>query len=261
MNNYISLRNEPREMSCFILGAGPSLYFNWRYPTYDNLNGKGLVFCVNSAVMSTKSCHYWISTDTLCMKWSWWKKMMEKNTHTIKVVRDSWLKYQDELKKYEFEGTTASEHFDGPDEGGFLYFKARPTPENIINPDDEGLSYCSSMAAAIDLAIQMGSDKIFVFGLDHCSFQGKDHFWQFWIKHNHPTAEPGAQWNWNKQQEVFPIHLQAYEALRGYAESRGSKIYNVNHREDGEWITKVDVFDKITLSEMKPMVHTGDEYF
>jgi hypothetical protein len=256
MNSYKSLKNNLRELSCVIYGAGPSLYFNWRYPYFDQLGD--LDFCVNSSVMAIRNCHYWVSTDTLCLKWSWWNKLKERPL-TVKVVRDSWLKCRDQLKDMPFEGKSANEHFDGPDENGFLYFPARPTPENIVNPDDDGLAYCSSMAAAIDLAIQMGSSKIFIFGLDHNSVDGKNHFWQFWKPFLQPTAQPGAQWNWEHQQSVFPIHLQAYEALDGYAKSKGSKIYNVNHKEKGEWITKVDIFDKITLQEMRDITRPDRE--
>jgi hypothetical protein len=238
MNSYLKLRHKTVIRNTFIFGAGPSLYYNWRYPFFNQLHKHGLVYTVNSAMLGSSAYHYWVSTDSLCRKWSWWP--MVTNSSAVKVVRDSWLKYKKELK-------------------GFLYFKARPTSEDVINPDDEGLSYCSSLAACIDLSIQMGNDKIFIFGLDHCSYQGKNHFWQFFIEHYIPTSEPGAQWNWKCQQDAFSIHLKAYEALKGYGESRGVKIYNVNYFQNGEWMTKVDTFEKITLPDVRKMIISYNE--
>jgi len=239
MNTYLKLRHKPRIQNAFVLGAAPSLYFNWRYPFFNQLHEHGLVYAVNSAIMGSSKYHFWVSTDSLCRKWSWWDRVIEGDS--VKVVRDSWLKYKKELK-------------------GFLYFEPRPTSEGVINPDDEGLCYSNSISATVDLAIQMGNDKIFILGLDHCSYQEKDHFWQFFIKQCQPTSEPGAQWNWNYQQAAFPIHLKAYEALKEYGKSRGVKIYNVNYFQEGKWMTKVDIFEKITLPEVKKMIEEYDGY-
>jgi hypothetical protein len=78
---------------------------------------------------------YWVSNDALVRWWDYWQKI--KASKATRVVRDSWKKYEKELKD-------------------FYYFWPRPTSEGICNPDDEGLAYCSSVPTSIDLCVQMG---------------------------------------------------------------------------------------------------------
>jgi hypothetical protein len=176
---------------------------------------------------------YWISNDSLCRRWSWWKDV--KNGKGTKIVRNSWEKYKDELKD-------------------FLFFSPRPTPEDIINPEDTGLAYCGSVPSSIDLAIQMGCKKIFVFGLDHNAYRGKHHFWQFMEKNEQPKANPPAQGPWSQQQSVFPIGLKAYGALKGFAEYTGVDIYNVSWISAARHWSKVKTFKRIEMCDVKRLV-------
>jgi hypothetical protein len=164
---------------------------------------------------------YWISNDALCRRWSWWEDV--KKANCTKIVRDSWLKYADELED-------------------FVYFKPRPTSEGVINPEDRGLSYCSSVPSAIDLAIQMGCRNIFVLGLDHNKCGDKTHYWQLlWDEKDWPTQRQPAQQSYEGQKKVFEISLLAYEALYKFAKEKDVHIYNCYP------LSEVDVFPKVNF--------------
>ena len=164
-----------------------------------------------------------MSNDALCRHWTWWKDV--RRGKGIKVVRKSWLKYKRELKR-------------------FLFFSPRPTSEGIINPDDIGLCYCSSVPSAIDFAIQAGCKKVFLLGVDHKAIDEKHHFWQFFPRYEQPRQLKPAQEGWSKQQEVFPLNIKAYKALKEFADYKKCKIYNCNPE------SKVDVFEKIKFGEI-----------
>ena len=160
---------------------------------------------------------------------------MVKRGHGKKVVRDSWLKHKDDVRH-------------------FYIFKPRPTSEDVVNPEDKGLCYCSSVPSGIDLALQMGCKNVFVLGLDHVEYRGKHHFWQYMDKK--PKQLKPAQCSWKKQQEVFDFNIQALDALEKFAEYKNAKIYNVNRtEEDGDnWITRVESFDIISMNQVEKIV-------
>jgi hypothetical protein len=224
MNTYVKLINKHVGETSFIYGAGPSLYHNMQEPIFNSIEFDGITITVNSGVMACPNFNYWISNDSLCRRWSWFE--LVKKGKGIKVVRNSWKKFEKELD-------------------GFLYFKPRPTSEGIINPDDKGLSYCSSVPSAIDLSIQMGIKKIFILGLDHKAIDGKDHFWQFFPPKKRPIAKPPAQGPWRQQQTVFPINNLAYKALKKFAEHKEVEIYNCSYK------SSVDIFKKIRFKDIK----------
>jgi len=226
MNTYTQLIDKHKGENAFVLGAGCSLYFNTKEPLFSKLHEYGIVIAVNSAVLADKKFDYWVSNDSLCRRWSWWKNV--KKGKGIKVVRNSWLEFKKDLD-------------------GFLYFKPRPTSEDIINSEDVGLCYCSSVPSSIDLAIQMGCKKIFILGLDHTDHSGKDHFWQLWPSNLRPSAHPPAQGPWHQQSSLFPIHLKAYKALKKFAKEKNVEIYNCNPK------SKVEVFKKIEFKNMKKL--------
>ena len=226
MNTYLSLRNKHVGESCIILGAGPSLYdlcMSYRFADIAD----HVVISVNSAIMSLSRFeldpekHYWVSNDTLCRRWSYWKDVEESKC--TKVVRDSWLKYKEVMTNT-------------------LFFSPRPTSEDVVNPIDEGLCYCSSVPTSIDLAIQMGCKKIFLFGVDHNDSSGRHHFWQLlYSTKDRPTANANIYDSWEKQSKVFEFNNKAYKALRKFVDKRKVEIYNCSD------ITKVISFDRITL--------------
>lgn len=223
VNSYLKLRDKHTGESCFIFGAGPSLWFNMQHPSFSKINEYGITIAVNSAVMAVPNFDYWVSNDVLCRRWSWWKDVI--SCSGTKVVRDSWEKYKNELKD-------------------FLFFHHRPTSEDVINPDDIGLAYCSSIPSSIDLAIQMGCKQIFLLGVDQNDYEGKHHFWQFMEKDKQPICNPNVQDSWKRQQEVFDINMKALSALKGFAEYKKVKIYNCSH------LSNVHIFEQVELYDV-----------
>ena len=172
--------------------------------------------------------HYWVSNDTLCRKWSYWEDV-EKSKCT-KVVRDSWKKYRKVMTNT-------------------LFFSPRPTSESVINPDDKGLCYCSSIPTSIDFALALGCKKIFLFGVDQNDSSGRHHFWQIlYDKKNWPTASANIYDSWKKQQKVFEVNNKAYEALRKFADYKKAEVYNCSN------MTKVTAFDRITIDYAFKMI-------
>jgi hypothetical protein len=226
VNTYTELIDKHKGEVAFILGAGPSLYDLCKsHHFFDILDD--VVISVNSAFMPLAKFeldpekHYWVSNDTLCRRWSYWKDV-EKSS-CMKVVRDSWSKYKKVMTNT-------------------LYFSPRPTSEGVVNPKDTGLCYCSSIPTSIDLAIQMGCKKIFLFGVDHNDSSGRHHFWQLlYDRKNRPTANANIYDSWRKQQKVFEFNKQALKALRKFADSKRVEIYNCSN------MSKVNSFDRISI--------------
>lgn len=240
MNNYTTLINKHDGENCFILGAGPSLYYNIYHSMFPLLGIYGKIISVNSSVLAWNNFDYWISNDALCRRWDWWRDV--KLGRGIKIVRNSWEKYKDELD-------------------GFLFFEPRPTSEDIVNPDDIGLAYCSSIPSALDLAIQMGFKKIFILGLDHTDLEGKQHYWEFWEKRFHPKASSPAQGSWEQRKGVFDINMKAFKALKKFADEKDIGVYNLNCvNKKGQYITKVRTFKRIQMDGLENILGSVDEY-
>ena len=225
-NTYLSLQNKHVGESCIILGAGPSLYDLCMSYHFEDIMDH-VVISVNSAIMPLVKFeldpekHYWVSNDTLCRRWSYWKDV--EQSKCTKVVRDSWLKYKEVMMNT-------------------LFFSPRPTSEDVVNPNDVGLCYCSSVPSSIDLAIQMGCKRIILFGVDHNDSSGRHHFWQLlYDRKNRPTANANIYDSWDKQQKVFEFNNKAYKALQKFANIKKAEIYNCSN------MSKVDVFDRISI--------------
>lgn len=231
MKSYKEFINKYEGETAFICGAGPSFYdIILSYKFYQIF--KHVVISVNSTIISMpwknekiygfdvdpNKC-FWISNDAMCRRWSWWEDV--KKAKCNKIVRDSWLKYEDELD-------------------GFYLFSPRPTSEDIINESDEGLAYCSSVPSGIDLALQMGCKTIYLLGVDHKESLGYRHFWELLDKNRRPIANPPAQGSWENQKEVFEINKKAFKALNGLAQKKKAKIVNCQ-----SWIVSaIDEFEK-----------------
>ncbi len=233
LNSYVSLRDKHIGDNMFVIGAGPSLWFNMYEPYFNYIHEIGFTIIVNSAVLADPNFDYWISNDSLCLRWSWWP--MVKSANGTKIIRNSWYKYKDELKD-------------------FLWFSPRPTPEEQINPNDIGLAYCSSIPSAIDLSIQMGCKNVFILGLDHNEFNGRHHFWEFFKSEDKPKSIPSAQGSWESQKKVFPINIRSFNALNNFAKQKNVNIYNISWKYYGEWFSKVDVFEKIEIHELREII-------
>jgi len=229
MNTYTKLIDKHNGETAFILGAGPSLYdLCMSYHFKEILNH--VVISVNSSYMPLSKYsldpekHYWVSNDTLCRRWSYWKDV-EKSSCT-KVVRDSWSKYRKVMTNT-------------------FFFSPRPTSEDVVNLEDKGLCYCSSVPSSIDLAIQMGCKTIFLFGVDHNDVDGRHHFWQLlYDRKNRPTANANIYDSWEKQNKVFEINNKAYKALSKLADNKNVKIFNCSN------ISKVKHFKKISIESV-----------
>jgi hypothetical protein len=233
-NTYKLLIDKHTDCISFILGAGPSLCDVVRSPYFLNIFNHVAVF-VNSSILVLPSesefkdmdfnRYYWISNDALCRRWDWWKRVRESKC--IKVVRDSWSKYRDELD-------------------GFLWFSPRSTPEGVVNDEDDGLAYCSSVPTALDLSIKMGCKKIFLLGVDHAfPDSNKTHFYHFlYPPDQQPKSNGIAQGSIHQRKGVFEINKKAFHALNLSAERKGVKVYNCCRSSSIEEFEKVS-FDNI----------------
>ncbi len=229
---YTDLLNKHNGENAFVLGAGTSLYELSAHPNFDSIQDH-VVISVNSSFIlmpweeGDSNSRYWVSNDSLCRRWTYWPFV--KSCNAIKVVRDSWEKYYDEI----------------PD---FLYFWPRPTSEGVINPEDKGVAYCSSVPTAIDLAIQMGCKNIFLLGVDHYQSKKKTHFWEFYERSRRPVMAFGGLPKWQQQRRVFDYNDIAYEALNGFAETVGSRIVNCS------LMAKVKPFEKLSFDKSLKIV-------
>ena len=229
LESYLRLKGKHTGENAFIIGAGPSLYKELTNKRLDNRINDHVVVAVNSSCIimdwdqGSSYKRYWISNDALCRRWSYWEGL--KKSKCIKVVRDSWERYYKEI----------------PD---FLQFSPRPTSEGVINPEDEGLCYCSSVPSAVDLCLQMGCKRVFVLGVDHSVLKGKTHFWQFFDTKDRPFRFDRGMATLGEQNNAFRYNDLAYPALRGFADRLGAKVYNCNPNSRA-----IDVFDKIELEE------------
>ena len=225
---YTILENKHVGENAFICGAGPSFLDCINHPFFNKIHSH-VVVSVNSSFIAMpwmnnpdNGKRYWLSNDALCRRWSYWHNV--KKAKAIKIIRDSWGKYFDEI----------------PD---FLYFWPRPTSEGECNPDHKGLAYCSSVPTAIDLCIQMGIKRIFLLGVDHKQRKGHSHFWQFLARHKQPFRFDGGMAKWGEQTRAFDFNNIAYPALKQLADIKGVEVFNCSPE------SSVEVFKKITFEE------------
>jgi hypothetical protein len=234
--NYYHLidKYKDTDKSAFIFGAGPSLYnilYSCSQKDIDKISNN-IVITTNSSILAgtdklgwgkgISDNRYWISNDSLAMRWTWWEDV--KKNRCIKIVRTSWEKYKKDLN-------------------GFLFFSPRPTSEDIINLEDKGLCYCSSIPSAIDLALQMSVKQVFLLGVDQDLYEGKHHFWQFFDRKKQPRQLRPAQGSWEQQKQSFVFNNMAYNALRGFSKYKNIPIYNCNMD------NKVGIFDNMEFNK------------
>ena len=226
MNTYLSLLNKHKGKLCIILGAGPSLNDLCMSSRFADITDH-VVISVNSAFMPLVKFeldpekHYWVSNDTLCRRWSYWKDVEKSNC--TKVVRNSWKKYREVMTNT-------------------FFFSPRPTLEGKVNPMDVGLCYPFSGVSALDLSLQLGCKKIILFGIDQNIIHGKHHFWQLYDRKNRPIDDkPLIVDSWKKQNKVFESNSKSFAALKKFADYKKAEIYNCSS------ITKVTDFDRISI--------------
>jgi len=221
---YISLKDKHLGESAFIVGSGTSL---------NNLDISGIhkyvVISVNASILlmnwskGKPDKRYWISNDAFCRQWSYWKDVMEAKAN--KIVRDSWRRYFRELS-------------------GFYVFSPRPTDENHLNVEDEGLCHCSSVPSALDLALQMGCKKIFLLGVDHYMRHrsGRRYFWDHWEKRDRPRFKKELHPKVH-QMRIFVLNNKMYKQLDKFADYKNAVVYNCSLS------SQIDSFRKIALED------------
>lgn len=221
-----------RSGTAFIFGAGPSAELDFNRNPRKDLVFERPVVSVNSSIMlmpwqdeSSPLHRFWISNDALCRKWGYWDLVLSARAN--RIVRDSWMKYADELE-------------------GFFFFWPRPTSEGVINPDDDGLAYCSSVPSSIDFCIQAGYDKVVLIGVDQSMHEGRSHFWQFWPKDKWPKGWQFLLAPQSQQRNVFSNYNNiAFEALSEFAVSKNVEIVNTSPFADDLPFTKQSLDEAI----------------
>lgn len=214
---------------CFVCGAGVSI------GTQD-LTGihEYPVICVNSSVMlmpwgepGDVQKRFWVSTDALCMQWDYfWSKVMR--WEMTKVVRNSWAR-----NAKEFKGAKMN-----------YYLPRRASGD--LKSKDQGLMGGSSILSAIDLALLMGSKKVFLLGVDHRNVNGNSHFWQLWPKKERPLRQgkPGNYAPCQRQQgRVFKSNFRNFDILARYAKTVDAQIYSCST------ISQVTSFEYMSLED------------
>lgn len=211
-----------------IVGAGTSL----ANQNLSFVNGN-IQISVNSSILlmswktGNKEGRYWISNDAGVMRWDYWDKVLKYNCN--RIIRNSW-----------------KDHYNGFDLTDFYVFHRRPTKEHIVNSDDRGLAYCSSVPSSLDFAIQAGCKRIFLFGIDQYMQDGKSHYWQYWPQNMQPKRGRWSRPNSEKDQRIaFEYNIKAYKALKDFADYKGVKVFNCNPR------SEVDVFDRISIANAR----------
>jgi len=229
---YTEFKNAYVGETAFVCGAGPSFLQCIEHPDFSKIHNH-VVVSVNSSIIAMPwqqgeaTKRFWISNDALVRIWSYWSYV--KSCKANKIVRDSWKRYFEEI----------------PD---FYQFWIRPTSEDIINPEDEGLAYCSSVPSAIDLCLQMGCKTIYLLGVDQYKIGNKTHFWQFWDRKKQPKRIDGKIASFEEQTKAFVYNNLTYPALKKFAEHVNARIYNCNID------STVNDFNKITFIKALSML-------
>ncbi len=221
------LRDKYKGEKCFICGAGPSIGFLNLSPIFDEL-----IIAVNSSILllpwdkGTDERRFWISNDVLCMKWDYfWKQVLRAKCQ--KIVRTSWKEYYSKVKDHNFR-----------------FFAARKISAELT--PSGSLCGVSSVPTALDLALWMGCKNICLLGVDQRIIHGNSHFWQFWEKKNWPQRREKGR-NFRPEQkhqiEIFKQNEKVFQSLKEYADSLGSKIYNLSS------CSEISMFEKISLDQ------------
>lgn len=198
LRSYKILKDKHKSQTAFICGSGSSFLECVQHPLFKNIHNH-IVLSVNASIISMPwengepDRRYWVSNDIGNMMWNYSVKI--RTYKMFRVVRDSWTKFN---LPYE----------------PILYYPPRPTREDIINPDDEGLSYCSSVPSALDLSIYMGCSKVYLLGVDQYFKDGKSHYWEFLPLDQQPKRSDGKKNPFSEQTYAFEFDVGAFSALR-----------------------------------------------
>lgn len=147
---------------CYIIGAGPSIHTQQDEIQTILSDDAITVIALNSAILLTnwsnttpnpQSC-LWLSTDRSVQRWNYFKQVCTANI--TRHVGKSWRRDLETLAPIKF------------------------------HVFDQEIMTGSSALCALDLAITRGYKRIYLYGIDHCSYMDKTHFWEFFAENKRP---------------------------------------------------------------------------
>lgn len=151
--------------TCFVLGSGPSLYFEDLSPLKNYIT-----FVVNAAYLAFPKANYFVSDDWSVSRWSYFFEDLKNSETTV-------LLYEDKLSEY-------AEMF-GDRAVLFRHRRGKHITDKYRH-DEKKFRICesrTSLGSAIHIAHIMGCKKIVLLGVDCCRVQGRRWFWQFGNDH------------------------------------------------------------------------------
>lgn len=219
-----------RSEKCFICGAGPTFGFLDLTKIHEHI-----VISVNSSIMrlnwdlpGDSLRRFWISNDSLCLKWSYfWDKVM--HGECTRIIRTSWQRHESKLKAAKFR-----------------YFAPRLSEKHPLDENDVGLCSVSSVPTALDFAILLGCREIYLLGVDHRLISRFSHFWQMWPRSQRPRRFDKDQSfipPIKQQVDMFKENKQVFQSLHWLAKKNSIQIFNCSKQSD------LDVFPFKSLDD------------
>ena len=230
-NNLESFNNIHDKQTCFIIGAGPSLYHQNLDCLKDNIS-----ICVNSGYLAYPECDYFLSDDWATQYWNYFFNDLVSNKKT-KV-----LLYEDKLKNcaHLFDKRT-------------ILFKHRTgyeltTPYSHLERINHIWESRTSVGSAVHVAYIMGCSKIILLGIDCCRVDNKRYFWDFWDEDKRPFYKKHARRRYretqykDRQTDDDLLEILNYWNIIAKMCKNKIEIYNASN------ISIVDAFPKIKLT-------------
>lgn len=210
--------------TCFILGGGPSLPFQFGVPEHivdDVVEGKKLLSAYSPYLEPLKDKHVIaINTSFLLGRW----------VDFIFFGDNAWfLVYEQLLKRHPGLVITCAPRFQNRKDRRIKYVGRAPKREGIYTDTKNKVAWnYNSGAAAINLAVHFGVKKIVLLGFDMAILEGKTH-WH-------------SQYN-RKRLPPFKKHLQGFPQIAKDAKRLGIEIYNASH------ITRIKEFPIVDVKD------------
>lgn len=203
-----------------ILGAGPSLF----YVDSKKLDRRDCIYVNSAGMLLPSKCKNktWLSVDRMCLKWSYFWDYVGKSD-CEKMCSSDFRKFESHLTKFSVRFFETCKEFE---------------------VGNEKLCGVSSIIAAVNLAMNRGYEKIFLFGVDHRFLQGKSHFWEFYPLAKRPVFSGGANVGKAEQKKKFLENMKFWKRIKEIAEKKGVEIINCSKR-----TTALDIFQKVDTKE------------
>ena len=229
LKNYSILKNINENSKAFIVSSGLSINDIINDKNYNSIFDS-VVIAINSSIISVPwmlgndDKRYWISCDCSVRDWDFFDRVKKSFCKKL-IKKESWEPYFQLI----------------PD---FYQFSNRSS----YNLDD-GLDGTSSGPSAIDLAIQLGCNFIYLLGFDGFSIGKKTHYWEEWVSNKQPkyknrnTSQLSGSWL-SSQEKIFDKNILSYQELNKIAISKNVKIYNCSLK------SKINIFEKIDFDKI-----------